>query len=135
MHMTAAFVDRVCNKVDGYSLEPYSSFKIPQGMTIMLPLHGLARDEEYLDDPWIFNPDRFEANIPTHAALPFGIGPRSCPGERFAMIILKAALVNVLKNFRIEMNEKTPKVLKINKRASILRYEDTLTVDFVRDLI
>lgn len=41
------FLDRVCEiSGKGYSLEPYSSFKIPNGMPVYIPIYDLQRDAE-----------------------------------------------------------------------------------------
>lgn len=43
------FLDRVCelpNNENGYSLEPYSSFKIPSGMPVYIPIYNMQRDPE-----------------------------------------------------------------------------------------
>lgn len=41
------FIDRVCAiNGKGYSLEPYSSFKIPNGMPVYIPIYNLQRDAE-----------------------------------------------------------------------------------------
>lgn len=41
-------LDRECNvsSNEGYSLEPYSSFKIPSGMPIFIPIYSIQRDPE-----------------------------------------------------------------------------------------
>lgn len=43
------FIDRECEvpiNEEGYSLEPYSSFKIPRGMPVYIPIYSLQRDPE-----------------------------------------------------------------------------------------
>lgn len=134
IHTISCHVDRVCTKPDGYSLEPLSSFIIPCGMPVLIPLYGLAHDEKYYSDPWTFNPDRSDVDS-RGKALPFGSGLRSCIGERLALIIIKTALVKILKDFRVEPNAKTPENLTIGKKAFILYYNEILNASFVMDPI
>lgn len=132
LHPIAPMLDRVCTKPDGYSLEPYGNFKIPHGMQVVIPAHALAHDEKFFKDPSTFDPDRYAGEKKYGAAFPFGAGARSCIGERFALIVVKTAIVKILKNFKIEMNEKTPRKLTINKRSFFLTYNDLITVDMVK---
>jgi cytochrome P450 family 3 subfamily A len=103
---------------------------VPQGMPVIIPLYGFAHDEKYFDEPFTFNPDR---KIQHGKSLPFGIGARVCFGERIALIILKTAVIKLLKDFRVEINEKTPEKLTIGKKAFILQYNENLNVTFVKD--
>lgn len=41
-------------------------------------------DEELFPDPSKFDPSRFEKQAPPFSFVPFGGGPRSCPGYEFA---------------------------------------------------
>ena len=43
-----------------------------------------------------------------NAYMPFGMGPRSCVGTRFAIEEMKIALCSILKNFRFFPVEETP---------------------------
>lgn len=45
MYPILGFLDRVCVE-DGYSLEPYSNFKIPKNMPIFIPALSLHKDPE-----------------------------------------------------------------------------------------
>lgn len=137
MYAIIPFLDRVCEEKDGYSLQPYSDFKIPYGMPVLIPIYPLGYDEKYFTEPWKFNPDRFEdmSNIPSCAHIPFGTGPRSCIGERLGLIEVKMAIVKILREFRIEMNEKTPMEVKLMKEAIVISPDKPLIVDFVKDPI
>lgn len=132
MNILGPALDRVCSKSDGYSLEPYSDFIIPPGMTVFVPSYALVHDEKYFSTPWTFNPDRFSENS-SKISFPFGCGPRTCLGERLALIILKTAIIKVLKDFRVSKSEKTPEKLTINYRAYMLQYNEDLIVDFIKD--
>lgn len=83
--------------------------KIPQGTEIQVPLQGLSHCEDYWDEPHIFNPDRMEdmSRIDPMVFQPFGGGPRSCIGMRFAMMVMKLAICRILTKYRIVTCEKT----------------------------
>lgn len=129
------FIDRSCLEKDGYSLEPFSDFKIPYGMPVLIPIYPLGYEEKNFPEPKKFDPDRFEdpSSIRTGAHIPFGIGPRSCIGERLGFIEVKMAIVKILKVFRVEMNEKTPREIKLMKEAVVIAPDKPLIMDFVRD--
>lgn len=129
-------IDRQCMKIDGYSLEPYSHFKIPLGMPIWVPIHAIAKDEKYFPQPLTFDPNRFNNadNLPRCSFLfPFGAGPKQCIGQRLALIQVKTAIVSVLKEFRIEMNAHTPREFKLKKDAFLIESDERLVVDFIKD--
>lgn len=46
MYPILPFLDRICTEKSGYSLEPYSNFKIPYGMPIIIPVYAFHRDPE-----------------------------------------------------------------------------------------
>lgn len=114
--------DRVCLKSDGYSLEPFSNFKIPFGISVFAPSYALVHDEKYFDHPFTFNPYRVVKDFPSEG-LGFEIGARSCIGEKFSIIVLKTAVLRVLKNFKVSKCENTPENLTVNRRAFILQQQ------------
>lgn len=135
MYAIIPILDRVCVERDGYSLEPFSDFKIPYGMPILIPIYPLGLDEKFFFEPKKFNPDRFEISKKDLPLYPFGIGQRSCIGERLGYIQVKMAIVQILKDFRLEMNERTPRHVKLLKEALIIMSEEPIKVDFVKDSI
>lgn len=63
-------------------------------------------DPENFAEPEKFNPDRFEdPEVRNHPAyLPFGNGPRSCVGTRFALVQVRTALAYLVKHFRFSVS-------------------------------
>lgn len=131
------WLDRVCVNPDGYSLEPISDFKIPYGMPIYIPIYALQRDEKNFPDPLRFDPDRFSPenvdNIRPFTNFPFGAGPRNCIGERFGLMQVKSALVNLLKDYRFEATENTPKDIVLEKKAMLVQSEKGLFLNLIKD--
>ena len=67
----------------------------------------------------VYFSNRFSAenkeSIQPGTYLPFGIGPRNCIGMRFALLVIKMALVRVMQNFRFEVSPET-EVSVVTKR-------------------
>lgn len=78
---------------------------VPQGTIIQTPIAVLHLDRDvWGQDAGEFRPDRFAngaaaACKPGHMYLPFGHGPRICPGQHLAMVELKVVLVHLLSKF------------------------------------
>ncbi len=78
--------------IDGY--------QVPVGASILISPYTLHRRPEIFPEPEVFDPDRFtperEKQLPRHAYLPFGAGPRICIGNHLALMegqLLIATLV------------------------------------------
>lgn len=80
---------------------------VPKGMTIEFALTAIHQDRNYWgDDVGEFNPDRFangvsEACSHRQAFLPFGLGPKYCIGNNFAVMQAKIVLAMVLRRFQL----------------------------------
>ncbi|XP_049610661.1 cytochrome P450, family 3, subfamily A, polypeptide 65 [Syngnathus scovelli] len=76
---------------------------IPKETVIMVPVYALHRDPSLWPEPEAFKPERFSKenkdSIDPYAFLPFGAGPRNCIGMRFALLMMKLALVEILQHF------------------------------------
>nr|WIT94141.1 cytochrome P450 monooxygenase CYP9AZ3 [Euwallacea interjectus] len=107
------FLDRICSKP--YTIEPKNEgekhIKLSPGTKIWLPIYGLHHDPRHYPEPEKFLPERFseenKGSITPYLYAPFGFGPRSCIGNRFALIEVKALLYNLLLNFEIIPVKKT----------------------------
>ncbi|MBX1782093.1 cytochrome P450, partial [Campylobacter coli] len=56
-------------------------------------------------NPHGFNPSRFEGEYKKDAYLPFGVGERICIGQGFAMQEAILILANILKTYKLELEE------------------------------
>jgi cytochrome P450 len=88
-----------------------AGFPIPKGTFLMLVNRYGALQEENFTDARQFKPERWlGANTSgcTHnrnASMPFGAGPRFCPGRNLAMLEMKTAVAMLCKNFSITRAE------------------------------
>ncbi|KAK7863034.1 hypothetical protein R5R35_010776 [Gryllus longicercus] len=84
---------------------------VRKGTPISIPITGLHYDPEFWTDPEKFDPERFsdenKHNIKPFTYMPFGVGPRVCIGQRFALVEVKLALVHLLANFELHPCSKT----------------------------
>ena len=75
---------------------------IPEDSPVIIPVYSVQRDPTIFPDPEKFIPDRFSPTAKQsrnpYAFMPFGHGPSSCIGMRFAMMQMKLALIRILKS-------------------------------------
>ncbi|NXU29494.1 CP3AT protein, partial [Thalassarche chlororhynchos] len=100
-------IERVCKKT-----VEFNGVTIPKGMVIIIPAYVLHRDPAYWSEPEEFRPERFskenKESIDPYTFLPFGAGPRNCIGMRFALLLLKVAMVVLLQKFSFRTCKETP---------------------------
>jgi cytochrome P450 len=75
---------------------------IPQGTICMFLLRAGATDARHFAQPEAFDPDRWlreEGASGKRIAMPFGAGPRMCPGRYLALLEMKVALATLLGSF------------------------------------
>lgn len=80
--------------------------KIPAGTEVIINFLGLHYNETEYPNPEVFDPERFNISnsINRHpfAFCPFSGGPRSCIGQKFAMMEEKIVVSNVLRRFTLQ---------------------------------
>jgi len=91
--------------------------RVQPGTEIWIPVQSLHKDPQYWENPEEFDPERFspekKRDIKSFTFLPFGDGPRICVGMRMAQLQIKAALVIVLRKYRMNLSPKTQIPLKM----------------------
>lgn len=100
-------------------------FKVEKGQFLSVSLYNLHHDPEVFSDPHTFKPERFAEEVDENTLfMPFGIGPRNCIAERFAMLEMKSLIIKLIKRFKFLTNENTMKY----------RYRNADISNSVRDL-
>ena len=83
---------------------------IPAGASIVLLARRIATREAHFSEATRFDLDRWLERAPDSARMhnqkafiPFGGGPRFCPGRNLALLEIKVVLAMLLKNFEVEL--------------------------------
>ncbi|HUQ75560.1 MAG TPA: cytochrome P450 [Burkholderiales bacterium] len=82
-----------------------AGLEIPAGQIVMCLMRPPAVDERHFPDPQTFDPARWldkSAASAKRVAMPFGAGPRLCPGRYLAMLEMKMAIAMLLAGFDLE---------------------------------
>ncbi|KAK6183104.1 hypothetical protein SNE40_010648 [Patella caerulea] len=91
-------------------------YQVPKDWTVIYsirethntsPLFG--RPQEFLPERW--NDDSLNVPDLRFNYLPFGVGARSCPGEKFAKLKLKIFLIEVLRRSRWTLHNDSPEIV------------------------
>ncbi|KAF9605590.1 hypothetical protein IFM89_017933 [Coptis chinensis] len=82
----------------------YAGYFIPKGWMVGWVTTSAHKVADYFSDPENFDPMRFDRDLLVpHTFVPFGGGPRMCPGKEFARVEILVFLHNLVREFRWEL--------------------------------
>lgn len=77
--------------------------RVPARTIVWCVMRHHSVDDAYFPDAAGFSPERWlEENVNKKVGMPFGAGPRTCPGRYLALLEIKLAMAMLLSRFRIE---------------------------------
>lgn len=117
IHPPLTSIKRVCKDTIAIEFEG-KRVNVEEGINLLIPIMQIHHDPEIFMEPQKFHPERFDYTLKScHdncTLLAFGGGPRSCLGKTFALLQTKMAIVKIVQNFFITVNEKTFDTLVID---------------------
>jgi len=125
-------LERICTK--NYKI-PGTNVVIPKDRVVNVYMQGFTDSNDNFYNAKEFDPDNFnpDNNPNKFAFAAFGQGPRNCVGMRYALMVVKVGLVNLLRNHKIVRGEKMLEELRLTPEmnhfvngipAKIVRRED-----------
>nr|AXB26395.1 CYP332A24 [Yponomeuta padella] len=95
-------LDRICIKE--YKLD--DKLVVEKGTPVFVNVGAIHHDPQNYPEPMEWRPERFiasqEGDNRQFTFIPFGEGPRFCIGKRYGMLQVRAALAQLMRNFRVE---------------------------------
>ncbi|XP_037563419.1 cytochrome P450 2B15-like isoform X2 [Dermacentor silvarum] len=91
-------------------------FEIPKDTGIFYNVYAVNIDPKLWDEPEKFRPERFldpvtgKLRRDPFPLVSFGMGPRTCPGEKLAHVDMFYILVRLLQRLSVRADEKPPKL-------------------------
>jgi cytochrome P450 len=83
-----------------------AGIEVPKSALLMCLMRAGATDERRFPGALAFDPGRWlsgaSAASPKRVSMPFGAGPRLCPGRYLAILEMKMVMAMLLNNFEIE---------------------------------
>ncbi|KAH7935998.1 hypothetical protein HPB52_016337 [Rhipicephalus sanguineus] len=97
----------------------------PAGCEVLAPVWHVHHDPQLWPEPFRFNPERFSPEVAKGihpgAFMPFGIGPKSCIANRFALLELKAALCKFLRTYEVLSCSRMEEPIELIVQTMIIR--------------
>ncbi|KAK4373115.1 hypothetical protein RND71_008499 [Anisodus tanguticus] len=79
----------------------FNGFSIPKGWKIYWSANSTHKSPEFFPEPEKFDPSRFDGSGPApYTFVPFGGGPRMCPGKEYARLEILVFMHHLVKRFK-----------------------------------
>ncbi|KAK1371838.1 Beta-amyrin 28-oxidase [Heracleum sosnowskyi] len=90
----------------------FAGFTIPKGWKASWTVLTTHKDPKYFPNPETFDPSRFEGEGPApYTYVPFGGGPRMCPGREYARLEILVFIYNIITKFKLEISNPHEKIV------------------------
>jgi cytochrome P450 len=90
----------------------YEGYTIPKGWKVYWTVSTTNKNTNYFPAPEEFDPSRFENEAPPpYTNIPFGSGPRICPGKDYARLQILTFMHHLVKRFKWDVINPNCKVL------------------------
>jgi cytochrome P450 len=76
--------------------------QVPAGTLVWCVMRHDSLDERHFPNPRAFDPERWLSGAEKRVSMPFGSGPRVCPGRYLALLEIKMAMAMLLGSFEID---------------------------------
>lgn len=134
MYPVAILTDRMCTKK--FELPPAlpgaKPYVVQEGDIVQTPIHAIQHDPNFYTNPEEFDPDRYVNDGKSIAStlLSFGLGPRMCIGNRFALLETKALLFYLFASCNLKPCSKTVVPLVLTKKMFVMAPEHGFWIKF-----
>ncbi|KAL8110885.1 beta-amyrin 6-beta-monooxygenase-like [Apium graveolens] len=90
----------------------FAGFTIPKGWKASWTVHTTHKNPECFPNPERFDPSRFEGKGPApYTFVPFGGGPRMCPGKEYARLEILVFIYNIVTRYKLERVNPDEKII------------------------
>ncbi|XP_076381351.1 cytochrome P450 9e2 [Megalopta genalis] len=135
MYPVIVAVDRACTK--SFELPPampgLKPHVVEKGQYLWFPIYGIQYDSQYFEEPTKFKPERFlddpKKILNSGLFLSFGLGPRMCIGNRFALLETKVLFFNLFARCSLKPNSKTTIPMELSKKGFQMTAKDGFWFD------
>ncbi|GJS14668.1 cytochrome P450 716B1-like protein [Tanacetum coccineum] len=107
----------------------YEGYIIPKGWQVLFAPFMTHMDKDIFQNPTIFDPAHFETSPLPYSYVPFGAGPRMCPGIELAKMETLAMMHRLVTRFRWKLVDKEESF----KRIPMPEFDQGLTNQKVVD--
>lgn len=98
MYPPLPMIDRIA--LQDYKI-PETDLVIEKNVPVYISINGTNNDPRNYDNPEEFHPLRQKKESALQENLAFGIGPRSCIGQRMGQLMTKLAIIGIISNYEL----------------------------------
>ncbi|XP_004523893.2 probable cytochrome P450 28d1 [Ceratitis capitata] len=130
---------KICTEPSTLTKSNGSTLTLQPGDGIYISTYSFHRDPDYFENPEEFWPERFAEELggvrkyrDMGVFMPFGDGPRMCPGMKLGLSEAKVAVSELTRNFEISVGANTRNDNKIANDSFLLMIDGDIELEFKR---